>query len=130
MMKSKLVAITISMSSLLTFQAYANPTVDNLSLKYQQQGAGVVVPEQGKDLWYAKNGDRSCTSCHGGSPTQTGKHIKTGKVIKPMAASKNPERFQDSKKVEKWFLRNCKWTFGRQCTVQEKIDTLSWLNSF
>ncbi len=56
--------------------------------------------------------------------------IKTGKVIKPMAASKNPERFQDSKKVEKWFLRNCKWTFGRQCTVQEKIDTLSWLNSF
>ncbi len=129
-MKIKLVVVAISISSLLTFQAYANPTVNNLLQKYQQQGAGAVIPEQGKNLWYSKNGDRSCTSCHGSSPSKTGKHIKTGKVIKPMAGSENPERFQDSKKVEKWFLRNCKWTFGRQCTVQEKTDTLTWLSSF
>jgi hypothetical protein len=51
-------------------------------------------------------------------------------MIKPMAPSVNPGRYQDGKKIEKWFLRNCKWTFGRECTVQEKTDTLSWLNSF
>ncbi|MBT3205697.1 MAG: DUF1924 domain-containing protein [Gammaproteobacteria bacterium] len=129
-MKKPVLILVLCITSLSAFQAYANPTVNNLLQKYQQQGAGTVAPDQGKNLWYAKKGDRSCTSCHGNSPEQTGKHIKTGKAIKPMSASANPKRFQDSKKVEKWFLRNCKWTLGRQCTMQEKADTLSWLSSF
>ncbi len=129
-MKKLVITLMLCTTSLSTFQVYANQNIDNLLQKYQQQGAGAVAPDQGKNLWYSKNGDRSCTSCHGSSPAQTGKHIKTGKTIKPMAASTNSIRFQDSKKVEKWFLRNCKWTLGRQCTVQEKADTLSWLSSF
>ena len=129
-MKNKLLPIVFCIAYLPFIQVNANPSVENLLQKYQQQGAEKAIPEQGKNLWYSKNGDRSCTSCHGSSPSKTGKHIKTGKVIKPMAVSKNPDRFQDSKKIEKWFLRNCKWTFGRQCTLQEKTDTLSWLNSF
>ena len=129
-MKKIILILVFATACLPGLQVYANPTVDELLLKYQQQGAGLVAPDRGKQLWYAESGDRSCTSCHGNSPADSGKHVKTGKVIKPMAALVNPARYQDSKKVEKWFLRNCKWTFGRKCTVQEKADTLSWLNSF
>ncbi|MCP3687248.1 MAG: DUF1924 domain-containing protein [Gammaproteobacteria bacterium] len=84
---------------------------------------------EGQRLWNTVTNERSCTTCHGDHPAQTGKHVKTGKVIKPMAASVSSDRYQDSKKVEKWFLRNCKWTFGRQCSDQEKADILSWLSA-
>ena len=69
----------------------------------------------GQQLWNSVVNERSCTSCHGDTPADIGKHIKTGKTIEPMALSVNAERYQDHKKVEKWFLRNCKWTFGRAC---------------
>jgi hypothetical protein len=106
-------------------QAGANPQahIDG----YKQQGVTQIDIEKGRQLFNSKVGDRSCTSCHGTNLTIPGKHQKTGKPIKPMALSVNPQRFQDSKKIEKWFLRNCKWTFKRTCTVQEKADILSWL---
>jgi hypothetical protein len=71
----------------------------------------------------------SCTTCHGSDLTKSGKHIRTGRPIKPMAHSVNPERFTDPAKVEKWFTRNCKWTIGRVCTPQEKGDILTYLLS-
>ena len=93
--------------------------------------SGLVKADQnnGQQLWNSVVNNRSCTSCHGETPASVGKHIKTGKVIKPMALSVNSERYQDGKKVEKWFLRNCKWTFGRPCSTEEKADILSWLSS-
>lgn len=94
---------------------------------YRQQGAEHADAERGRKLWYAANGERSCTSCHGDTPTDSGKHAKTGKTIEPMAPSANPGRYQSAKKIEKWFLRNCKWTFGHECSVQEKADILTWL---
>jgi len=78
----------------------------------------------------AKSGkDRSCETCHGTNLKVSGKHIRTGKVIDPMAPSVNSERFTDEKKIEKWFKRNCKWTLGRECTPQEKGDFLSFLKA-
>ncbi|MEG7525318.1 MAG: DUF1924 domain-containing protein [Chromatiales bacterium] len=56
-------------------------------------------------------------------------HIRTGKVIEPLAPSVNPKRFTDQRKVEKWFIRNCKWTLGRECSSQEKGDLLVYLLS-
>jgi len=93
--------------------------------------SGLTMADQnnGQQLWNSVVNKRSCTSCHGDTPADIGKHIKTGKIIQPMALSVNGERFQDGKKVEKWFLRNCKWTFGRECNVQEKADILSWLSN-
>jgi hypothetical protein len=44
-----------------------------------------------------------------------------------MAPSVNAERLTEAKKMDKWFLRNCKWTLGRACTAQEKGDVLMWL---
>lgn len=84
-------------------------------------------PEAGKQLWYQDFDGRSCTSCHGQSPKELGKHQKTGRQIEPMALSVNPERFSDPAKTEKWFRRNCRWTLGRECTSDEKANILAWL---
>lgn len=96
---------------------------------YRQQGVDQFDAQNGRKLWYSSVNERSCTSCHGDNPANAGKHVKTGKVIQPMALSVNNERYQDAKKVEKWFFRNCKWTLGRECSTQEKADILSWLAS-
>lgn len=96
---------------------------------YRQQGVESADAERGRRLWHAADGERSCTSCHGESPAVAGKHVKTGKAIEPMAPSINPERYRSARKIEKWFLRNCKWTFGRECSPREKADILTWLSS-
>jgi len=96
---------------------------------YRQMGIDRVDEQNGQLLWYSTVNERSCTSCHGDDPDSAGKHLKTGKVIQPMALSVNPGRYQDARKIEKWFLRNCKWTFGRECDTQEKADILTWLSS-
>ncbi len=103
---------------------------------YQQ--AGVITPkaEQGKLLWNkvfitekSKGKERSCSSCHGSDVRKSGKHIRTGKLIEPMASSVNLKRFRDVKKTKKWFKRNCKWTIGRECSVQEQVDILKYLTT-
>ena len=115
--------------SLVITSAQAGSIVDQQLKHYKDLGAGQANPTAGEKLWYMSNGDRSCTTCHGNTPADQGQHVKTRKLIKPMAPTVNLERFQDLKKIEKWFLRNCKWTYGRVCTPQEKTDILSWLAS-
>ncbi len=70
---------------------------------------------------------RSCVDCHTTSITQPGRHIRTGKTIRPISPAVEARRFSSTKKVEKWFKRNCKWTLGRPCTAQEKGDILSYI---
>jgi len=98
---------------------------------FEAQGAGNFSADGVKDLWVqehkAKDGKmRSCSTCHGTDLTKSGKHARTGKVIDPMAVSVNPERFTDPKKIKKWFKRNCKWAWGRECTPQEKGNLLTF----
>jgi len=88
---------------------------------------------RGKTLWNNTRVDedgkeRTCHTCHTKDLTQIGKHIKTEKEIDPMALSVNKKRFSKLKKIKKWFKRNCKWTFGRECTSQEKGDILTFLS--
>ena len=96
--------------------------------EYQTDAALPLSAEAGESFWRKQHGQRSCTSCHTKSLYALGNHQKTKKIIQPMAPSINPERFTDQKKVKKWFLRNCKWTIGRECTAQEKGDVLLWLS--
>ena len=78
----------------------------------------------------AKSGkERNCGSCHTTDLAKQGKHARTGKVIKPMAPSVNAKRLTEVKKIKKWFVRNCKWTLGRECTAQEKGDVLAFLKN-
>jgi mono/diheme cytochrome c family protein len=86
---------------------------------------------RGKQLWtqqFEVSGQlRSCSSCHGVNPGAAGKHVRTGKLIEPMAPAANPQRLTDAGKVEKWFKRNCKWTMGRECSAEEKSDFIAYL---
>ncbi len=111
----------------------ANP-IDEMFDAYQQAGVTSIDPQQGKALWNkpfitekSKGKKRSCASCHGLDVTQSGEHLRTGKVIEPMAKSVNDNRFTDSKKIKKWFKRNCKWTLGRECSEQEQANILKYL---
>lgn len=125
----------VPLLALLVLPLAQADTVDEVLKGYQAQGAGNFSAQKGQAMWTekhaAKDGGaaRSCTSCHGGDLTKSGKHAKTGKVIEPLAPSANPKRFTDIKEIEKWFKRNCTWTLGRECTPQEKGDFLSYLRS-
>lgn len=114
--------------------AQATPASDALLEKYKSDGASNFDAARGKITWHkevkSEDGEmQSCSTCHGSDLSKNGIHHKTQKVIEPMAASANPERFTDEKKVEKWFKRNCKDIWGRECTAQEKGDILKYLLS-
>lgn len=128
-MKTGQTLLTLCLAGTIFASVNASQNPSKRIKAYQQQGASQINADRGKQLWYAKTDGRSCASCHGDNPANNGKHVKTRKNIKPMASSINPERYQDNKKIEKWFFRNCKWTFGRECNVQEKADILTWLSS-
>ncbi|WP_028878302.1 DUF1924 domain-containing protein [Terasakiella pusilla] len=81
-----------------------------------------------KDHATGKAETPSCTTCHMGNPTQAGR-TRAGKTIAPMALSQTPDRFQDVKKVEKWFRRNCKSVLGRECSPQEKGDFITFMKT-
>ena len=116
--------------------------------KYKAAGGSNFSAEAGKKMWTQeipftnKKGvhitGRSCSTCHHIDLTTAGKHAKTGKVIPPMTtATKVADRrtgemiprFTSAKKIKKWFKRNCKWTYGRVCTAQEKGDFLMYFKS-
>lgn len=85
---------------------------------------------RGKELFRSTHGSGwSCASCHTDDPRASGRHVKTGKAIAPLAPSVNPDRFTSADKVEKWFRRNCNDVLGRPCAVQEKGDVLAYLMS-
>jgi len=121
---------------LIAGQAQASESVvQALTEKYQQAGAVNVDGARGKEMWQQQHMQKklgkmvSCVSCHGADLRQSGEHLRTGKYIEAMAPSVNRERLNDPKKIEKWFLRNCKWTWGRECTIQEKSDILAFLQA-
>lgn len=69
----------------------------------------------------------ACASCHTSNPANTGKHIVTGKPIKPLAPSVNKERFAQLDKVEKNFEKHCLEIIGRDCTAEEKGNYIAYL---
>ena len=96
--------------------------------QYRNQGSGPFLFERGKILWNSRPyKDRSCADCHGADLKQPGRHQSTNKPIEPMAPSVTAGRYTDPGKMEKWFKRNCKWTWDRECTPQEKGDLLEYL---
>jgi hypothetical protein len=120
---------------LVSTPALAKPDFEKLLQHYAQLGGKDFNAERGKTFWFkdqtSESGDKmNCASCHGNDLKQAGKHNKSGKLIEPMAASVNPERFTDLEKVEKWFTRNCKQVLRRECSAQEKGDVLRYLAQF
>jgi len=106
----------------------ASEVTETLLEEYQSNAGSPFSIEAGSTLWKREVNGRSCTNCHSNSVKKKGQHKRTGKVIDPMAPSINTSRLSDSNKIKKWLLRNCKWTFGRECTAQEKGNVLLWLS--
>lgn len=103
-------------------------TPQELLSGYAAQAGAQGVPARGQAFFTTRHGHEwSCSSCHGATPTQNGKHASTGKSIGALAPAFNAERFTDSAKAEKWFRRNCNDVAGRECTSAEKADVLAWL---
>ncbi|MGE3162948.1 MAG: DUF1924 domain-containing protein [Burkholderiales bacterium] len=126
--------LTLAAGLALHAAASASP-VDDLLQQFRSQGAGNFTVAAGEKVWRrvavdAKTGQaRHCALCHTEDLSKMGKHATTGKLIEPLAPSANPERLTDREKIEKWLVRNCKWTFGRECTPQEKGDVLTMIRS-
>lgn len=69
----------------------------------------------------------ACASCHTANPADAGKHIVTGKKIRPLSPAVNPKRFGDIAHVEKQFTKHCNEVVGSDCTPQEKANYIAFL---
>lgn len=138
-MKATLLHLSIAVAMILqlplsgvyaseTTQATMKATTKAMLAEFKADAARPFSSQAGNAAWTRDSDGRSCTSCHTDSVLAPGRHVRTGKVIEPMAPSVNSQRLTDRKKINKWFLRNCKWTFARECTAQEKGDILLWLS--
>lgn len=125
-------SLVLSLAYLPASQAGA---VDQLLEELAAQSHATFNAAQGKALWtktYTNNDQsqtRSCSTCHTENLTVVGKHAKTLKPIEPLAPSANAKRLTDIKTINKWLLRNCKWTLGRECTAEEKGHLLTFIKS-
>lgn len=70
----------------------------------------------------------ACAACHTPDPAATGRHVKTGRDVPPMAVSATLKRFTDAAEVEKRFTRDCDNVLGRACTAREKGDFITFLS--
>ena len=127
-------AIRVASLVTLASQAAAAP-VDELLQRYTTQGAHGFDAAAAEAQWNkvfvdtASGESRRCSTCHTTDLKAVGKHATTGKAIEPLAPSVNGKRLTDVEKIEKWLLRNCKWTMGRECTPQEKGNYLVMIRS-
>lgn len=91
------------------------------------------TPEAGREFYLKRRtwqvNDYSCSGCHTENPMSAGKHITTGKPIKPLAPAANHERFTDAAKVEKNFAEHCSDLYGRDCFAFEKGNFIAYLMS-
>ncbi|MGE4296136.1 MAG: DUF1924 domain-containing protein [Campylobacterales bacterium] len=110
-----------------------NPNAESLLNEFKTQGGGPFDAKRGEAAWMQENlikGEKmSCVTCHGKDLTQGGKHYTSGEAIDPMAPSVTKTRFSDLKHTRKWFKRNCKEVYGRECTPQEKGDFMLFILS-
>ena len=123
--------------TLMIFGASASQAaeLDELLQRYARESERLFDAQAGEANWNREQAPasgaqpRSCASCHGNTLTSDGKHVRTRKLIEPLAPSVNAKRLAETAKIEKWFLRNCKWTWGRECTAQEKGDILLFIGN-
>lgn len=128
--------LTATLALSLSGASIAGPREDQLAqyakaAKAADPAFAGFTAERGKTLHTqaftgGKPDTPSCTSCHGKDTRAAGRN-PSGKTIEPMAVSVTPARYTDPAKVEKWFKRNCNDVMGRECSVKEKGDWLTFM---
>ncbi len=71
--------------------------------------------------------DMACASCHTANPANEGKHVVTGKAIRPLSPVVNAKRFEDFEKVQDKFTQHCVDIIGSDCTAAEKASYITYL---
>ena len=103
---------------------------DKLYHSWSDTSIGAYSSDKGAELWnYEMFPGKSCSSCHGDDLTKPGRHTRTNKVIKPLSPSANTGRLTKEKKINKWLKRNCKFTYKRVCTAEEKISFIEFIRN-
>ncbi len=75
----------------------------------------------------ANGKEAACASCHTANPADEGKHMVTGKSIKPLSPVVNYKRFSNVDKVEEQFTLHCNDIIGSDCTAAEKANYIAYL---
>ena len=102
-----------------TIAKAANPSSTGLSSADGKAFFNKEITIKGKQV--------ACASCHTANPANEGKHIVTGKPIRPLSPVVNAKRFADLDKVEKNFTDHCNDIISRDCTAQEKGNFIAYL---
>lgn len=123
-----LVALSFSPA---VFAATPNDILQTLTAETRLRERG-FVPSAGRGEQFFRNAFKqgeaeACTACHTPDARNPGQHLRTHKMIEPLAPVANQQRFTDSAHVEKWFKRNCKEVLGRTCTSAEKADFVVYM---
>lgn len=115
----------------LAFAATPNAQMKQYLSELQAEAKAPFSAARGKDIFFKQNTkdgqNISCTSCHTTNLKQNGENKRTGKTIKPLAPSANPNSLTDSAEVKKWLKRNFNDVYGRQGSAQEKGDVITYL---
>jgi len=133
---SAAITIVLSLSSITT--AFADvATAEKLAHRYATYAKNInpdstgLSAEDGKEFFNReitiKGKQVACASCHTANPADNGKHIVTGKPIRPLSPVVNEKRFTSIDKVEKNFTKHCNDIIGRDCTAQEKGNFIAYL---
>jgi mono/diheme cytochrome c family protein len=136
----KLSFIVAALLSLSALNAYADvETAQKLAAKYETIAKNInpastgLSVDDGKAFFNReltiKGKQVACASCHTTNPANDGKHMVTGKPIRPLAPAANDKRFTSVDKVEKNFTKHCNDIIGRDCTAQEKGNFITYLLS-
>lgn len=129
-MKKFILAMMVSL--IFSLHSHANQ-LDFQKLYESWAGSSLFSPDAslGKKMWDQKfYKGRSCSSCHTNNLNDSGLHVKTKKIIKPLSPTKNAKRLSSTKKINKWLKRNCKFTFNRECTLDEKINFIEYIKTY
>lgn len=113
------------------FAVTPNGILQALTVEARQSESGFSLSAaRGEHLFrhaFKQGEAEACTTCHTQDARNAGQHMRTHKVIEPLAPASNPQRFTDRANVEKWFKRNCKEVLSRTCTSAEKADFVAYM---
>lgn len=138
---NKLNIVLATLLGLAAFSAQADVTnAEKLAHKYSSIAKSVNPGYTGasaadgkffynRQVKLASGKTTSCASCHTANPADPGKHIVTGKAIKPLSPVVNTKRFTDIDKVEEQFTQHCNDIIGSDCTAKEKADYITYVMS-
>jgi len=134
----KISCMLLALVGFISFSAHADVKLaEQAAQKYGEEAKklnpkSTLSAEAGRAFYTKKVVDRfgkdvSCSACHTDNPASEGKHKETGKSIKPLAPSANPDRFADVNKTERNFSKHCKDLYQKDCSAQDKGDYVTYL---